>query len=239
MSPSLAPRALWTKLIHASKSEEPAIRAEIESYGNRTSWCLSYTCTGCGLSGTNYEERTQEEAERWVAEKNALLDTPEARYAAEHWEEEVDRRIAEDSKNFARLFVERFPQWRECLKPSLVNGEGLRITIPSENPAVEKPLGIEVKNGEVLIWWMDGWHVHVFASQDAEPGSLEHLIQALERLKEFVDEMVATVTYFVEGKTMGGGTVFAGQELEWRWKIDRMQLRSWRGSLDRVVEKNP
>lgn len=188
MSPSLAPRALWTKLAHASESEKTALRAEIESYGYRTSWHLSYTCTGCGMIGTWGEEYTQEDAERWVAEKNALLETFEARHAAEHWEEEVDRRIAEDSQSFGRLFAERFPQWRTCVEPSTIVGVGLRVTIPSGNPAISEPLGIEVQNGEVLIWWIDGWHVHVCRDDGAGPENVDHLSRALDTLAELVDE---------------------------------------------------
>ena len=237
MAPSLAPRPLWTKLFYASEPEKTALRAEVESYGHRTSWHLSYTCTGCGLIGTWGEELTQAEAEQWVTEKNTHLETPEARYAAEHWEDEVNRRIAEDSQSFARLFVERFPQWRDCLEPSQVSGVGLRVTIPSENPAISEPLGIEVKNAEVLIWWINGWHVHVYREDSEEPGSLAHLNQALDTLTDLVDEKIVTVASFVEGKPMGGSTIFAGQEIEWRWKIDRLQRRSWQGSYDRDIEK--
>jgi hypothetical protein len=170
MSPSLAPRALWTKLAHASESETTALRAEIKSYGHRTSWHLSYTCTGCGLIGTWGEEYTQEDAGQWVVENNALLETPEARYAAAHWETEVDRRIAVDSQSFAALFCERFPHWSACLEPR--EGEGLHVTIPSENTYVPDPLHIEIKNGEVLIWWINGWHVHVYRERSEEPGSI-------------------------------------------------------------------
>lgn len=237
MSPSLAPRALWSKLAHGPESAAAALRAEIQSYGYRTSWHLSYTCTGCGMIGTWGEELTQEEAEQWVAEKNALLETPEARYAAEHWEDEVNRRIAEDSQNFARLFVERFPQWSPFLERSGGDGQGLRVTIPSENPAIPVALGIEVKNAEVLIWWIHGWHVHVYRERSEKPGSLSHLNRALDTLRDLVDEKIVTVASFVEGKPMGGSTIFAGQETKWRWKIDRVQLRSWQGSYDRDIDK--
>jgi hypothetical protein len=76
-----------------------------------------------------------------------------------------------------------------------------------------------------------------FRREDAGPGSVEHLNQALDTLTDLVDEKIVTVASFVEGKPMGGSTIFAGQEIEWRWKIDRLQLRSWQGSYDRDMEK--
>lgn len=210
-----------------------ATRSLLAADSTRTVWVLSYTCTGCGMIGTWGEAYTQADAEARAAEQNALLETPEAKSAAAHWEDEVDRRIAEESRHFAALFCERFPTWQGCLEQRA--GEGLRASIPSENTAVSEPLGIEIQNGEVLIWWLGGWHVHV--CRKGEFGTVEHLQEALDILAQLTNEELVTVASFVEGKQMGGGTIVHGQELEWRWKIDTMQLRSWRGSHDRVVTK--
>lgn len=227
-------RKIIKRIVQENLSRE-ASRSLLAADGIQLVWGLSFACPGCGSTGAWGKEYTREDAQRRAEEQNVLVETPEARHAAEHWEDEVGRRTAEDSRNFGQLFAERFPQWDACLEPR--ENEGLLVKIPSENAAVTEPLHLETKNGEVLIQWLDGWHVHVCRRERDGPGSLEHLYRALDTLAQLVDEELVTVVSFVEGRLVGGGTVFPRQELEWRGKIDRVQLRSWRGSHDRIVVK--
>ncbi|MBB6053218.1 hypothetical protein [Armatimonas rosea] len=190
MSPSLAPRALWSKLAHGPESAAAALRAEIQSYGYRTSWHLSYTCTGCGMIGTWGEEYTQDDAERWVAEKNALLETPEARYAADHWEVEVDRRQGVAKLRFLELFAARFPVLHSQIRPSKLREETLasfrklKISLelgiqPKTPPPFEWTLSVQLMPNEAILFFKD-WHGHYRHRES--PEYLQEVIDSIEHM---------------------------------------------------------
>jgi hypothetical protein len=214
-----------------------AVPAKLAPFGTRTVWVIHRKCSGCGSLSTHYQDcfENQDDAEQAVAKHNELLETPEAKYQAEHWKEEVARRIAVDSQNFATLFCARFPHWSACLEPT--EGVGLKISVPSENPSVELPLGIEIKNGEVLVYWVDGWHFHIFRQDNQELGSTEHLERALDDIEALITEKTVPVAMGWDGIMRGGGTYLPGTEIEWKGAIDQMQFRSWQGTYDQFLTK--
>ncbi len=215
-----------------------SIPAQLAPFGTRTVWIIGKTCPGCGSISLHFKDcfPTQHEAEQVVATQNALLETPEARLRVKRWETEVARRIVADSTSLAQLFVTRFPHGKDYLEPS---PDGLQITIPSENPAVEVPLTLTVKNAEVLVCWGNGWHIHVHRKQNEPVDSLVYLRQTMEVVENLMDEELIPVESYIDGRHAGGGTFSRKQlgEINWQGQIDALQFRSWRGTFDRYRER--
>jgi len=136
-------------------------------------WCLDGVCSGCGGGHYGKVEITLDDAERLVAEQNALLELPESKFESEHWLEELDRRSQRDAETFGALFHARFPLLATV--PERQNGLFKRTPIDEywvalvavlfwdklfpEKEMTEIPIQAQVLLDEVIVFWQES-HQH-------------------------------------------------------------------------------
>lgn len=231
-----------------------AYRARMAAIGYVEVWTLSRECPGCGRRTAGGPSYAQAAAEALAAVQNQAAETPEALHVAVHWREEVRRRSEQDARAFRTLLLAGHPDWEPYMVPipGPIPGEerkeprwdcALLVRVPSPNPSVEHPLQAQVLGGEVFLTWIAPWHVHIgFAERWPDP---EHLREAAELLEGIVTERTAIVLYCRGESVIAGGQMAAGGALPHWSTVDieqpdggeeRIVVRSWRGTYDRVVE---
>jgi hypothetical protein len=151
-------------------------------------WCIGSVCPGCGSAHRGKQEFPFEEAERLIAEQNALLETPAAKHAAEHWEEGIARCGRATQQRFLELFTARFPILHAGLRQSKPRDEMLasfqKCNIflvlgiqPKTPPPFDWVLSVQLMPDETILFFKD-WHGHYRHQEN--PEYLREVIEAIE-----------------------------------------------------------
>lgn len=137
----------------------------------------------------------------------------------------------EHSRQFARLLLARYPDWRPFGRDRREGEAGLdetflEVYVPSANPQISAPWIIRVMHEEIRLEWVYGvhWHARRVRGQDWQAVYQE----ALGILAQWTSE--ASPFVFLE---RDGRVVEWGGDPSLLQPGDRIIVRSWRGTQDR------
>lgn len=246
------PRNRSALLDEFGKADIKTISERHAAYGYRFYWTIRYSCSGCSSSHTPFNHKyLKEEAEAIAAEQNRFAETPESKEEAANWRLRVRGYAEEEVGRFREMLLSRYPDWlpfakfvtsEEALEAKMRWDCALLVRVPSQNPAVEKPLEIWVSHREVLVSWVDGWHIHVEPRfNEEEEAPLTYLNTALECIEAVVSEKRIVGTQLRQGKITGGFSLTPDGTMPDQWmgvnleEGDSIRLRSWRGTYDEVI----
>ena len=142
----------------------------------------------------------------------------------------------EDSvRTSAEELFEAFPEWRSLAKRE-VDEWGSEYVIVEVTPPpaanVDEGLWIDTANDEITVGF-DCYHEHFYewAGKSCPFG----IQSALEFVKQIVEERVAFMTFWRDGRCVGGEVMYAGEPVEPSTSTDtydRIRVRSWRGTFN-------
>lgn len=137
--------------------------------------------------------------------------------------------------------LDAFPEWRSLVRKERTDDGSSVEVLEVQAPAganVTHGLVIDTSNDEITVGF-DVYHSHF----DEWVGDGTHFgtMAALEFVRQIVSERVAVMSWWNGEQWCGSTQVEAGQALElpsWAGAptIDRIRVRSWRGTLNADVE---
>ena len=231
-------------------------RARIEPYGYRDYWVISTKCPGCGTGVGDHRIRySQAEAESIAEAHNHKLGAAVAAQEVSGWQDRVRGWAEADGCRLADLLLSRFPEWAPFVQlipaaemtaePGTKNWDcGLKAEIPCENSVIPQPLRIALRGNDVRVEWFGYWHRHIQRREEAEHDDPEHLYRVLVYVGSLVSERIVSVAYYqgdtvLSGAHLPADNLDAGIEARVARRIgqqaDRLEIRSWRGALDRTI----
>ncbi len=143
------------------------------------------------------------------------------------------------SRMFADKLFRLWPQWLQYARFDPYEDfekEALLVEVPRPVDGSSHGLFITTSEWEVSVGFGESFHTRFGTSGD--PGELNFLDEAIEFLKDFVDESIVIATASENNEWLGG------------WKIDRrkqeidvldfdpgvlVKIRSWQGTFDREL----
>jgi hypothetical protein len=137
--------------------------------------------------------------------------------------------------------LQAFPEWRPLVRVETAEDgspiEVLEVQAPRQ-AQVERGLGVDTSGGELTITF-DFYHAHF--PEGVGDGTHFGAAAGVEFIRKLVAEQVAVMSWWEGERCFGFSHLEAGEKPELpSWAagaaVDRLRVRSWRGTLNADVE---